>query len=35
MRYGVVACDSKGTGRTVGLDDLMGPFQPCHKYTES
>ena len=28
-RYGLVACDSKGNGRTVGLDDLVGPFQPC------
>jgi len=29
MRYGLVACGSKGNGRTVGLDDLVGPFQPC------
>jgi len=29
MRYGLVACGSKGHGRTVGLDDLVGPFQPC------
>jgi len=28
MRYGLVACGSKGNGRTVGLDDLRGPFQP-------
>jgi len=27
-RYGLVACGSKGNGRTVGLDDLIGPFQP-------
>jgi len=24
-----VACGSKGNGRTVGLDGLVGPFQPC------
>ena len=25
-----MACDgSNGNGRTVGLDDLVGPFQPC------
>jgi len=24
-----VACGSNGDGRTVGLDDLVGPFQPC------
>jgi len=24
MRYGLVACGSKGNGRTVGLDDLVG-----------
>lgn len=29
MRYGLVACDSNGNGRTVGLDDLVGPFQSC------
>jgi len=29
MRYVLVACGSKGNGRTVGLDDLIGPFQPC------
>ena len=29
MRYGLVACGSNGKGRTVGLDDLVGPFQPC------
>jgi len=23
-----VACGSKGNERTVGLDDLLGPFQP-------
>ena len=28
-RYGLVACGSNGNGRTVGLDDLIGPFQPC------
>jgi len=28
-RYSLVACGSKGNGRTVGLDDLVGPFQPC------
>ena len=28
MRYGLVACGSKGNGRTVELD-LIGPFQPC------
>jgi len=27
-RYGLVACSSKGNGRTVGLDDLVGRFQP-------
>jgi len=29
MRYSLVACGSKGNGRIVGLDDLVGPFQPC------
>jgi len=29
MRYGLVACGSKGNGRTVGVDDLVGPFKPC------
>ena len=29
MRCGLVACGSNGNGRTVGLDDLVGPFQPC------
>jgi len=29
MRCGLVACGSKGHGRTVELDDLVGPFQPC------
>ena len=29
MRYGLVACGSKANGKTVGLDDLAGPFQPC------
>ena len=29
MRYGLVASGSKGNGRTVGLDDFVGPFQPC------
>jgi len=28
MRYGLVACGSKGNGRRVELDDLVGPFQP-------
>jgi len=28
-RYGLGACGSNGNGRTVGLDDLVGPFQPC------
>jgi len=28
MRYGLVACGSNGD-RMVGLDDLVGPFQPC------
>ena len=28
MIYGLVACGSNGNGRTVGLDDLVGPFQP-------
>ena len=28
-RYGLVACGSKGNGRMVGLDGLVGPFQPC------
>ena len=27
-RYGLVACGSKGNGRRIGLDDLVGPFQP-------
>ena len=26
---GLGACGSNGNGRTVGLDDLVGPFQPC------
>ena len=29
MRCGLVACGSKGNGRMIGLDDLVGPFQPC------
>ena len=29
-RYGLVACGSSGSGRAVGLDDLVCPFQPCH-----
>jgi len=29
MRYGLVACGSKGNGRMIRLDDLVGPFQPC------
>ena len=24
-----MACGSKGNGRIVGPDDLVGPFQPC------
>jgi len=28
-RYGLVACGSSGDGRMVGLDELVGPFQPC------
>jgi len=24
-----VPCGSKGNGRMVGLDDPVGPFQPC------
>jgi len=24
-----VACGSNANGRMVGLDDLVGPFQPC------
>ena len=28
-RYGLVASGSNGDGRIVGLDDLVGPFQPC------
>jgi len=27
-RYGLVACASNSNGRTVGLDDFVGPFQP-------
>jgi len=27
-RYGLVVCGSKGNGRTVELDDFVGPFQP-------
>ena len=29
MRYGLVACGSNSDRRMVGLDDLVGPFQPC------
>ena len=29
MRSGLVACGSNGFGKTVGLGDLVGPFQPC------
>ena len=29
MRYALIACGSKGSGRMVGLDDLGGLFQPC------
>ena len=28
-RYGLVSCGSNGNGRTVGVDDLVDPFQPC------
>ena len=24
-----MACGSNGNGRMAGLDDLVGPFQPC------
>ena len=34
-RYGLVACDSKGNGRTVGLDDLVDSFQPCDSMISS
>ena len=27
-KRGLGACGSNGNGRTVGLDDLVGPFQP-------
>ena len=27
--YVLVACDSNGDARMVGLDDLVGPFQLC------
>ena len=26
---GISSCGSNGDGRTVGLDDLIDPFQPC------
>ena len=29
-RYGLVACGSKSNRRTVGLDDLVDPFQACY-----
>lgn len=29
MRYGSVGCGSNGDGRTIGLGDLVGTFQPC------
>jgi len=29
MRYGLIAYGSKGNGRMVGLDDLVGPLHPC------
>ena len=29
MRYGLVACGNNDNRRTVGLGDLVGPFQPC------
>jgi len=35
MRYGLVACGSNGNGRMVGLDDLVGPFQPCDSMTQT
>ena len=28
-RCGLGTCGSKDNGRSVGLDDLVGPFQPC------
>ena len=28
-RYGLVACGSSGSVKIVGLDDLIGRFQPC------
>ena len=28
-RYGLMACGSKGNGRTVGLADRVGRFQSC------
>ena len=28
-RRNIHKCGSKGNGRAVGLDDLVGPFQPC------
>ena len=28
-RYDLVVCGSDGNGRVVGLDDLVGAFQPC------
>ena len=28
-RCGLMACGSNGNGRMAGLDDLVGPFQPC------
>lgn len=30
-----MACGCKGNGRTVGLDDLVGPFRPCDSMTFS
>ena len=24
-----IVCGSSCSGRTIGLDDLVGPFQPC------
>ena len=29
MTYGLAACGSNGDGRTVVLDDFLGPFQTC------
>ena len=29
VRYGLVACGRSGSVKTIGLDDLIGRFQPC------